>query len=391
MAMTTNMDCGRVGELASEYVENALPGALARAVAVHEAGCEACRRDLSALRAVWAELDALPPVEPPLFFRENVLAAIERAQPQRRTSWQQWIPSLGRVALGTAATGLAVAAVAWTLLLPGANAPAGTRGATISRVNGGGGARPAGSHGVASAPRLVIAQAAVADPAYGPYYEFVPRLEGAQTGTVRIHLLSSAPEPQVSSDTARPAVAAPSPLPLLPVSPEKTPVTARFVLGEREPISTLRVAFGRVRADDCIGLYVYWTAEGAAHRTFLFAPVPPLAPDGSVAAPAADLRQTFALPPMSLPEVARTLAVRYGQAITLDNVPAAVAGRSVTVSGRNETLAEALARSLAGTGLTVSPAVAPESGLRIAPPLPASVTAAAGGGSSQATTAPAAR
>jgi hypothetical protein len=123
-------------------------------------------------------------------------------------------------------------------------------------------------------------------------------------------------------------------------------------------VSTLRVPLSAVPGEKCISLYVHWTAEGQAHTTYLFVPVSD--PD----APLPAERQSFGLPTQRFPEAARALAVRYGQAITLEDVPA---DRSVTFVPTQESLPEVLERALAGTGLVVSPAHLPESGFRIAP------------------------
>ena len=56
------VNCAKVRELASEYVEGTLPAALERAARAHADACPACAADLAALRALWAQLDTLPPV-----------------------------------------------------------------------------------------------------------------------------------------------------------------------------------------------------------------------------------------------------------------------------------------------------------------------------------------
>ena len=107
------INCTQTSELASDYVEGRLPASTARTVEEHARTCAGCRADLEAFRQVWDELSALTAVEPPLFFRENVMSAIEQRQRdaarQRVPAWRLLLPHLGRVALGTAATGLAVA------------------------------------------------------------------------------------------------------------------------------------------------------------------------------------------------------------------------------------------------------------------------------------------
>lgn len=356
METSKNMDCAQVGELASEYVEGCLPGALGRAVQSHADGCVACRRDLSALRELWAELDALPDVEPPPFFRENLIGRIERQEGESRRaapSWRALFPHIGRLALGTAATGLAVAAVAWTLMLPDSGPIKGQMTPT-QRVLPGQPAPPVS----ATRPRLIIAQARVVDDVNGPAYEFVPRLEGAERGTLRIHLLKSALQAAGEEKGRGGVLIPPVPASPLPANPNKTPADLRAVLGMGKSVPAWRVPLTAVPGEKCISLYVYWTAEGAAHSTYLFVPI--LENDALIPAP----RQSFGLPTERLPEAARMLASRYGQAVLLEDVPDDL---SVTIVPYQESLAEVLGRSLTGTGLVVSPADLPESGLRIAP------------------------
>jgi hypothetical protein len=133
----------------------------------------------------------------------------------------------------------------------------------------------------------------------------------------------------------------------------------RFTLGPGQPRSTLLVPLDAVRsADECVGLYIRWTAGGEApHRTWVFVPLP----QTDVLTPE---RQSFGLAPdLPLPQAARALAIRYGQPISLEDVPADL---PVTVVPSRESVRDVLTRVLEPSGLLVEPA--PGGGLRIAPP-----------------------
>ena len=349
------INCTQTSELASDYVEGRLPASTARTVEEHARTCAGCRADLEAFRQVWDELSALTAVEPPLFFRENVMFAIEQRQRdaarQRVPAWRLLLPHLGRVALGTAATGLAVAAVAWTLLLPSTLAPA-TQTAGSGGVPAGLPERLPGALGpgaarraapAASAARLVIQRTTVVDPVSGPSYEFGLRLQNAARGTASVRLL---PREGASAGT------------LVATGVERAPVVARFHL-EAGGEALLRVPFAAVPGDEAVSLYVRWTGDGEAHTTYLFVSIP-----RNDVPPAA--RQSFGLPVLPLAGAARAVAIRYGQPVRLE-MDAAAAARPVSVVPRRETALEALTRALDGTGLAVAPAEVAEGGLRIAP------------------------
>ena len=100
------MDCKTWRELASDYMDGALDTPMAEAMARHAVACASCRSDEEALRNVCRELNVLPTVDPPLFFRENLISAIERGElgakrPVAGSFWQILFPRLGRVAVGT--------------------------------------------------------------------------------------------------------------------------------------------------------------------------------------------------------------------------------------------------------------------------------------------------
>lgn len=321
------MDCAKVGELTSEYLEGTLPAALGRAVRAHLDGCPACAADVAAVRSVWSRLADLPAVDPPSFFHENVMAAVARSQKATRRAPWQMLPQLGRVALSTMAVAGMAAAVLWKLLGPSFGLSVSEAGETpLPHII----ARGRISAAPDPAPRLRIVRTSLVHPEYGPAYEFGVRIEQAEHGAARLHLL---PDDALDAKTLPPA--------LLTVS------------GARAA-ARLCVPFKSVRGQT-MNLYVRWVADGETHTTYQFVPVP-----RSDALPPE--RQSFGLPESSLPVAARAAAERYGRPITLEDVPGV---DGVSVIAREETAAEALQKALAGRGLRLTET---ETGIRIAPP-----------------------
>ena len=330
--MSTHVDCAKTRELASEYLEGTLPAALMRGVQGHADSCSACASDLRALQSVWESLNSLPEVEPPLFFRENVMLAVQREKESRQPrGWRSLLPQLGRVAANTLLTGGAVAAIAWTLLVPTPDATGGTEVAGLPRPNGGllpGVVAPREATTTQTNPQLQIRRTTTVDPEHGPSYEFALWLEGADRGTVRVHLL---PDDAVNGEA---------------------PAAARFTLAQGAP-QALRVPLGAVQGET-INLYVFWTAGGQSHSKRLFVPVPK---DDSLPAS----QQSFGLRESRLAEAAREVAARFGQPVTIEDVPNL---DKVTVTARQETATQALRRALSGRGVRISYSAA---GILVAP------------------------
>ncbi len=318
------MNCAKVEELSSEYITGMLPAPLEQAVRTHVQSCPACAADLETLKRVWTGLDALPAVEPPLFFHENVMSAIERQAvlPSRLSGWRMLLPQLGRVAASTLATGLAVAALGWTLLLPTLS---GTEEYAAQQANPGVLTVPRTADEdslgtTAAVPRLKIERITVVNPEVGPSYQFMIRLEGASRGTARLHLL---PDNALSAKT-------------VPVQ--------RLILRTDVPAPPLVVPFTAVEGKS-INLFASWTANGVVRTTYLFVPIPrndALPPE----------RQSFGLPVGTLPEIAREVAVRYGQPVILEDT---ANKRMLSLTAVEQTATEALRRALRGQGVQVLP------------------------------------
>jgi predicted anti-sigma-YlaC factor YlaD len=90
------MQCNQAQELFSDHIAGHLDPALNLSVENHLRTCEACRTESIGLCRLWSSLDALPSVEPPAFFHENLMhrIVIEQARvtedAQRQRSLWNW-------------------------------------------------------------------------------------------------------------------------------------------------------------------------------------------------------------------------------------------------------------------------------------------------------------
>ncbi len=86
------MQCQKAQELFSDYIAGQTDRALAVSLENHLAACATCREEVAGLRRVWSSLDALPPVEAPPFFHENLMHRIlleqDKAAEARRWDWK---------------------------------------------------------------------------------------------------------------------------------------------------------------------------------------------------------------------------------------------------------------------------------------------------------------
>lgn len=309
------MDCTRWRELASDYIEGTLLSEeVATAMREHAAACASCRADEVSLRVLWREMNVLPDADPPLFFRENVMAAIERQEKETSSAgpfWRTFLPHLGRVAMGTALTGGTVAALAWMLLYPSLDMSANRANLPpVSAVLPG--APEPHTAKTTGAADLRIARITTAVPEVGPAYDFTLWLENAERGTARFQLLG-----------------------------DKN--MYRFTLTPGAP-QTLRVPFAAAQGKDTLNLFVYWTADGQPHSKYLFVPV-------KTQDKAPTERQSFALSESSIVEAAREVSARYDVPVTLQDVPHDL---RVALSAQQETAVQAIRRSIAEKGLRVS-------------------------------------
>jgi hypothetical protein len=88
------MQCETAQEHFSDYISQELDRAMTLSLENHLHACGRCQEEVAALRRAWTALDALPMVEPPMFFHENLMsrlsaeqAQVEEAAVARRAVW----------------------------------------------------------------------------------------------------------------------------------------------------------------------------------------------------------------------------------------------------------------------------------------------------------------
>lgn len=108
------MQCQHAQELFSDYVAGETDRALTVSLDNHLTTCAACRETVEGLRRVWSTLDALPEVETPLYFHENIMhrldteiAQAEEATSRKRALWD-WRALFRPRSMALAVTSLAL-------------------------------------------------------------------------------------------------------------------------------------------------------------------------------------------------------------------------------------------------------------------------------------------
>ncbi len=74
------MQCKQAQELFSDHLAGQLDPALNVTLENHARSCATCSGEIAGLRRVWASLDALPSVETPPFFHENLMHRLQIEQ-----------------------------------------------------------------------------------------------------------------------------------------------------------------------------------------------------------------------------------------------------------------------------------------------------------------------
>lgn len=314
------MNCEKWRDLASEYIEGTLAEPMATAMGDHVRSCASCQADESALRAILREINTLPEVDPPMFFHENVMAAIEREQVKHPLGpwWKTILPQVGRTAAGTLVAGGVFAAALFGIVLPQDGKTdaqmAGTAPA-ISLLPGT--SEETGKHAEAGVLRISRRTSELTK--RGPTFDFTFRLENADRGTVRVDVAG------VKDSNGN-------------------PWSARFNLVPNRQ-ETLQVPFDVAAGKDTIDLRVFWTVDGESHSRYIFLPIPREEED------LPREHQSFGLPNTDILTTAQEIASRYGVPISIDDVPEHT---QVAVIARDETAEEALRRNLDPLGLTVA-------------------------------------
>ena len=330
------MDCNRWREMASDFNEGALPETMRELMSRHIDTCVDCRETQDSVAALTRELNVLPSVDPPLFFRENVIAAIERQKLERRSGWQALFwgrdravsANVGRIALGTLLAGGAAAAVCWSVLLPGSSGALKRANMPAGLVAPLGGLLPGGSTSAMGArPDLQVTRVTTMTPGNGAAYDLSFWLVNADRGVANWRFVGD-------------------------------PKSYTFALSGNAP-QTARVPYTAAQGKDTVALAVRWTADAVSHTRYLVLPVA----DAQIGAPVRvpDAHQSFALPEEGIVDAVRQVSGRFGVPVTLEDVPDSL---RVVVTAQDESAAQAMKRSLAAAGVDVAESPA---GIRMTP------------------------
>lgn len=114
------MDCNRVRDLISEYVDGMLTGHTVEAIEAHVSGCAECAKEVAVLKAIVHEAGQVTALEPPTELRQRIAAATT-SRPHATGAAVEWLVALvsarkAQWAAGAAAAG--VLAVGLTFKLP---------------------------------------------------------------------------------------------------------------------------------------------------------------------------------------------------------------------------------------------------------------------------------
>ncbi len=286
---------------------------MATAMGEHVRVCSSCQADEVALRAILREMTGLPEVDPPMYFHENVMAAIEREQARRPVGpwWKILLRQVGRTAAGTLVAGGIVAAALFGIVLPQevkndaqmAGPPA------ISLLPG----TSAETEKKAEAGVLRISRSTIELNGRGRTSNFTFWVENAQKGTIRVDIAGI-----------------------------KDSYRFNLVPNRHE---MLQIPFDVAAGKPTLDLRVFWTVDGESHARYIFLPIP-RAEDKLPSD-----RQAFGLPSTDIITTVREVASRYGVPISIDDVPEQT---QVAVIARDETAEETLRRNLDPLGLTVA-------------------------------------
>ncbi|MDX1931150.1 MAG: zf-HC2 domain-containing protein [Capsulimonadales bacterium] len=304
-----NIDCKKWRELASDYIEGTLPAEMRDTLSAHLAGCARCRQDEVALRSIARELNVLPETDPPLFFRENVMAAIERQGVRSASNpWQWLLDNYRRPTVSgplTAAFAVVIGLAVWLPRGGGSSDVRQAAGITAPEL-------APSPEPIRRAPELKITRITTVLPGEGAAWDFSFHLANAESGSVRFKVGSVDQEYPFRMNGALP--------------------------------QTLRISPAVLADKKLLELRANWTADGVMHTRTLFLPV---VNEGQ---PMPDARQSFGLPEATLVDSAREIALRYGQPIILDDV---AQDQVVRLTAKDESAEDTLRRQMTPMGLTV--------------------------------------
>ncbi|MBC8141345.1 MAG: zf-HC2 domain-containing protein [Armatimonadetes bacterium] len=352
------MDTSRFQEHLSDYVESRLTPPDKAAMDAHVAASPDAQAEVATLRETWDGLDEWAKAsesDAPMFFRDNVLSAIERTGTRRGyfggdkgasfSMWERLFPNPGRLALAAGMGGLVAVTgflLATNALTPGGQAPMAT--ASLTKITPSDNAvlpgvnQNADSNDAETAPRLLITSGRTLTPEALTACDFAFWLENAPRGSAKFTVLGA-------SD---------------PVGLPDAGKTFSYSGMTSGTVQTLRIPYdGQKNA--ALAIKVRWTATGSAHERYLFVPTtPPAMVENAVSKPL----PAFTLAEMPLVDALKQVTIQTNTAITLEGVANAQTLRARVGSDGKETVAVALRRALEPLGLQVSRS---PSGLLVSP------------------------
>ncbi|MBC7806351.1 MAG: zf-HC2 domain-containing protein [Akkermansiaceae bacterium] len=343
------METSRFRDNLSDYIENRLPAGARGEVDAHLAASPEAQSDLADLKEVWQGLDSwakTPDAEPPMFFRDNVLSAVERTGTRRgywngesrakSSVWERLFPNAGRLVFAAGVGGVVAVAgflVATDALNPVTPAQLASVGTPLSRVASGLVLPYAGqvveNDTADVAPRLVISTGRTLTPDAHTVCDFTFWLENAPQGSARFTVVGESTVPGVASSANK---------------------TFNYAGISGSAAQTLRVPFD-AQKPSALTLKVRWTAIGSAHERYLFVPTSSTAITESA---------SFVPPPpfttseMPLLDALQQVATVTSTPITLEDAPGTDALRVRVSADGKESVSVALRRSLSPLGLRVS-------------------------------------
>lgn len=292
-------------ELASDYIEGALPPEKNAEIRLFLAQSPEARADEAALRGLARQLSLTPEVDPPLFFADNLLSRLQREQEAtRQRSWRVWLPNVGKLAAGSLVTGGALAAIVWGLYFPKHSDSIGADALALRRES------PAPVD-LKALPKLQVSKPTrQGEGTDNPTLDFTLNLENADHGTVIARV------------------------------PGGTPSGLFFNQGSRDP-KILRLPLAPSATVATVELT--WTGDGVKGEKWVIVPLG--------ASPNEVTRRSFSQGERPLVQAIAEVVGIFGQAVTLDDLPRRE--QKVRLDAKNETLEELLRRHLEPLGLRV--------------------------------------
>ena len=342
------MEISRFRDNLSDYLENRLPVSERKAMEAHLIASPEARADLATLKDTWQGLDSWAKTstpEPPMFFRDNVLSAIERSSTRRgqwggsqqtqQTIWERLFPNTGRLAFAAGVGGLVAIAgflVTNTLLTPNASLQVAGVGTPIAGIASGlilpYAGQVAENDTAEAIPRLVISTGRTLTPDAHSVCEFTFWLENTPQGSARFTVLGDNPSSS-GGDAGK---------------------IFNYPGLSSSGAQTLRVPFDTQKAS-ALALKVRWTASGYVHDRYLFVPTSATTiTENSVAV----IPSAFTLAEMPLTDALQKVAMATNVPVTVENISAVETLRAQISADGKETVSMALRRSLAPLGLRVS-------------------------------------